>query len=440
MELKYIVVHLLCTIQLFSSSEFDNLDEFYNTQFEENLYENISNIESEKASITGSILEQIKYSWLKESPHDNISSLKSSLFLEYNKTLNKTFKIRINMKTYYDVIYDIKGKDKFSSEELSEIHNELELFDAYIEGGITEDIDVKLGRQVIVWGRSDTLRVTDILNPIDNRHPGMVDIKDLRLPVMMMKFDYYIGNNWRLTPIFILEQRFTKAPPFGSVFYPKNTLPKPRNENYSNITYAVSLNAEFDNWDFSFYAAKLRNLDGYIEFSNLKAITKHELIEMQGYAFNYLKGSWLFKSELAYKDGLKYTTAPSQKFNSIEILFGIEYYGINDSVLNYDVSYKKIGNYESNLLSEPIPVEEETYHHVVRVRSEYKNSTIILNYLIFVEGIRFENGGYQKAWAELKIRDGLNLSIGVIDYIGGSKYFDSISSNDIIFVDVKYSF
>lgn len=440
MRFKYIAIYLLCTIKLFSLSELDDMYEFNDIIFEEHLYENTSEIEIENSSISGTISEQIAYSWLNESPHESISSLKSSLFLEYNNNINENFKIRINMKAYYDAIYNLKGKDEFSDKELSELHSEIEIFDAYIEGSIIEGLDVKLGRQIIVWGRSDTLRVTDVLNPIDNRRPGMVDVKDLRLPVLMLKLDYSIGDNWRFAPIFILEQCFTKSPPFGSAFYPESTPPQPENETYSDITYALSLSGEFGSWDVSLYASKLRDFDGYIEVSNLQARTKHELVDMQGCAINYLKGSWLFKSELAHKDGLKYTSAPNQEFNSFDILFGTEYYGIRNTMLSYDVSYKKIGNYLSNLLSEPIPIEENTYQHAFRARYEYKNSTIIFNYLIALEGSEFENGGYQRVWTELKITDDLNIDIGVIDYIGGSKYFDSISRNDTLFGEVKYSF
>ena len=36
----------------------------------------------------------------------------------------------------------------------------------------------------------DNLRVTDVLNPMDLRVPGLTDIDDLRLPVTMIKLDY----------------------------------------------------------------------------------------------------------------------------------------------------------------------------------------------------------------------------------------------------------
>ena len=36
----------------------------------------------------------------------------------------------------------------------------------------------------------------------------------------MLKLDYQI-DNWRISPIAILEQRFSKFPPFGSIYYPE---------------------------------------------------------------------------------------------------------------------------------------------------------------------------------------------------------------------------
>ncbi|HIP42095.1 MAG TPA: DUF1302 family protein, partial [Campylobacterales bacterium] len=168
---------------------------------------------------TGKITEQVAFAYSDDDPHDNINSLKTSLFLDYEHKFDNGFKLKMNGKAYYDAIYDLRGSDKYSSDELDELRSEIELFDAYIEGSLTDSLDIKLGRQVVVWGRSDTIRVTDVLNPLDNRRPGMVDIEDLRLPVTMAKFDYFIGD-WRVTPMAVLEQRFSKNPPFGSAFNP----------------------------------------------------------------------------------------------------------------------------------------------------------------------------------------------------------------------------
>ncbi len=49
----------------------------------------------------------------------------------------------------------------------------------------------KVGRQIVIWGRSESLRVLDVLNPLDNREAGRVDIEDLRRPLAMVRVDAY---------------------------------------------------------------------------------------------------------------------------------------------------------------------------------------------------------------------------------------------------------
>jgi hypothetical protein len=149
--------------------------------------------DKKRYSLTGKITEQVAYSYSGDKPHNEFSSLKSSLFLDYEYKFENGFKFKTNAKAYYDAIYDIRGSEKYSSNELDELRSEAELFDAYIEGSLSDNLDIKLGRQVVVWGRSDTIRITDVLNPLDNRRPAMVDIEDLRLPITMAKFDYFVG-------------------------------------------------------------------------------------------------------------------------------------------------------------------------------------------------------------------------------------------------------
>ncbi len=82
-----------------------------------------------------------------------------------------------------------------------------------------KSLDIKVGRQIIVWGRSDNMRVTDVLNPLDLREPGLTDIEDLRMPVAMTRLDFYHGN-WNVTGVAVHEQRSDKKPSYGSDFYP----------------------------------------------------------------------------------------------------------------------------------------------------------------------------------------------------------------------------
>lgn len=387
--------------------------------------------------LTGKLTEQIAYSLYDDKPHDNISSLKSSLFLDYEHKFENGFKVKVNAKAYYDAIYRVKGRGDFSQDELDELESEVELFDAYIEGSITDNFDMKLGRQVVVWGRSDTIRVTDILNPLDNRRPGMVDIEDLRLPVAMAKFDYFIGD-WRITPIAVLEQRFSKNPPFGSAFNPV-PFATPEEVDYSDLTYALSVGGEFTGWDINFYAARLHDDDGHIVFSPTPK-REHEKVSMFGTAINILTGSWLFKTELAYFDGLEYTTAPGETFTRTDILLGLEYKGIADTLISYDVVNRTIDEYDERLLTELNPLHKQNYQHAFRVSSDFMNATLTANYLISLFGEKLDEGGFQRAWVKYELGEGINTNIGIVDYIGGSFTFDEIKDNDMIFADISYNF
>ena len=337
--------------------------------------------------LTGKLTEQVTYALHNDKPHDNISSLKTSLLLDYEHKFENGWRVKANAKAYYDAIYDIRGTQNFSEEELEELKSEVELYDAYVEGSITDSFDMKLGRQVVVWGRSDTLRVTDVLNPLDNRRPGMVDIEDLRLPVAMAKFDYFIGD-WRVTPIAILEQRFSKNPPFDSVFNPLPIV-APANESYDDITYALSVGGEFSGWDVNFYAAQVRNDEGQLILpspSQPSPIIAHDKIEMYGTALNALTGSWLFKTELAYFDGLKFSTTGDKEFSRTDILLGVEYNGIADTLISYDIVTRNMGEYDDRLITEAIPLKKHDYQHAFRIAADFMNATLTANYLISLYG------------------------------------------------------
>ncbi len=402
-----------------------------------------SEVEEENSDLvpglTGKLTEQVAYSLYDDKPHDNISSFKSSLLLDYEYKFENGFKFKANAKAYYDAIYDIKGSEKFSQDELDELRSEVELFDAYIEGSITDNFDMKLGRQVVVWGRSDTLRVTDILNPLDNRRPGMVDIEDLRLPVAMAKFDYFIGD-WRVTPIAILEQRFSKNPPFGSVFYPA-PIAAPDDEDYSDVTYALSVGGEFSGWDVNFYAARIHDDEGHgVDLFTPTARIEHDKVNMFGTALNLLTGSWLFKTEIAYFDGLKYTTTGDKSFTRTDALLGVEYKGIADTLVSYDMVRREIGEYDNRLINELNPLNKQSYQHAFRVSSDFMNASLTANYLISLNGDKLDEGGFQRAWVKYELGEGINTNIGVVDYIGGSLVFDKIKDNDMVFADISYSF
>lgn len=69
----------------------------------------------------------------------------------------------------------------------------------YIDGtlAIGEDqLSVRVGKQQIVWGRTDLFRVLDVLNPVDYaRHNIYDELEDIRIPQWMAQLEWRMGPN-----------------------------------------------------------------------------------------------------------------------------------------------------------------------------------------------------------------------------------------------------
>ena len=111
-----------------------------------------------------------------ETDWRGLSRLKTEAGLDLQVKSHDHWRMRIEGKYNYDWAYNLKGRDEFNEDVLDEYEQETELGEAYIQGRLHRHLDLKVGRQIVVWGRSDNIRVTDVLNPLDLREPGLIDM------------------------------------------------------------------------------------------------------------------------------------------------------------------------------------------------------------------------------------------------------------------------
>ncbi len=420
---------------------------------------------------SGKITQQMAMGYDKDAPQNIFASLRQTLFLDYDRKFENGLKLKVNGRAFYDPMYDTGSVDYYPA-EIDELRTEVWLFEAYLEWTAMENMDIRLGRQVVVWGRSDSIRITDILNPLDFRRPGTLDIEDLRLPTTMVKFDYQI-DNWRISPIAILEQRFSKYPPFGSIYYPVEDLPIDYNDykelgialphvsdkSYKDVTFALSAEADFEGWDLSLYAARVYQDQGFLTQeqqddieANLYLVKdyyvkiQHNKTNMYGAAVNYVTGSWLLKSELAYFSDLIYSSTADRTLSRTDGLLGVEYTGFTNTTLSYDFALRHFNQYDDRLY---VPfenfLERDTYQQAFRVSSDFLNDTLHLNYLASVFGKKLDEGGFQRAWMDYEVADAINATVGIVDYFGGSEelqttLFNRVDDYNVVYMDMSYNF
>lgn len=93
-----------------------------------------------------------------------------------------------------------------------------DLREAYIDV-FFDRIDLRLGRQFIVWGKTDGTFVTDLLAPLDLTEFLAQPFDDLRLGVTAANATLYAGD-WRATGVAIPRRPTTRLPQPGSAWYP----------------------------------------------------------------------------------------------------------------------------------------------------------------------------------------------------------------------------
>lgn len=397
-----------------------------------------------RAELTGSFTVGGSYNYAHRAPppggtdHRGLARLRPELELKLRYRISERWQARMAARGFYDLAYSLNGRSGYTREVLDEYEKEAELGETYIQGTVSEALDIKTGRQVVVWGKSDTIRVTDVLNPLDNREPGLVDIEDLRLPLWMTRVGYYIGS-WNLTGIAVHEVRFNKDPVFGSDFYPFQT-PQPPEETPGGTEYALSLNGILTGWDISLYWARIYDDMPHAGISGGTARLMHSRLTMLGAAANLAAGNWLLKSEAAWFNGLEFFSTPEKK-SRLDLLAGFEYSGFTDTTLSLEAANRHLNGFQGSMEAPPDFAQEDEFQWALRYRRDFMHDTLHATALALFFSPEGEDGSLERLSLEYDISDAFSITGGIVVYHSGDLvFFRGIGDNDRLFFEARRSF
>ncbi|MCK5098831.1 MAG: hypothetical protein KAR45_12050 [Desulfobacteraceae bacterium] len=409
--------------------------------------------------IRGSVEFKAGYNFAHEKPgpgqtdHRGLSALSGKLDLMISKDLSKTFDMVLTGTWLYNHAYRLNTKEYYTSHFLDRYKKEAELNKAFIRGNLTDNLDIKFGRQIAVFGKSDSIRITDILNPINALEIGMTDIKDLRLPVFMSRLDYYI-KDWAVSSYVIHEHRGNRLPVFGSDFY-YSPFPEPETAsismNVKNTGFAMSMSKVLPSMDIALYFARVYDNTPYLDIKNRNGFIQpcfgYSKINMAGIALNKAKGNFLFKAETACINGLHLSAYQSNgawmknnnSYSRLDVLFGFEYSGFSNTNISFEASDRWYHNLDK--AGRAAGVKANNYQYALRVSRTFMNEALELSVLTSYFGVSVKDGGFFRFNAEYDITDSVKFTAGIIFYKSGDAVMvRKIGNNDRIFCSIKYSF
>ncbi|MCK5769681.1 DUF1302 family protein [Algiphilus sp.] len=424
--------------------------------------------------------------------YDGLSRLRLRGTLGLDVDLGERWRGEVAATGWQDLAYAYRDAD-YTDAVRDAYEKELEVLDAWIAGELGGATDLKIGRQITVWGFADNLRVLDVLNPLDNLEPGRADIEDLRRPTGMVRLDHYAGP-WRATLVVTPEHRFSRNPPFGSDFYPVTDgdgnavrYREIRPDDFEDPDYAAALLGRFSGWDLSLNVARFWMDEPFLDASAFErspgasqddfenaAVLRHSRVTLAGFGVQVTRGGWLFKHEAALVDGVDVTrTTPLEQplplINAIPIvgalvpdadgralpedtravrrydaLLGVEYFGLPDTTFAVEIAGRHLDDFDDDLaLSGYRELRGETALRATRDFLNQRLRVILISVLFNDDGRFWEatGGAVHRINAEYDLGGGLEVVGGVLIYEGGDQRpFNVSADNDRLFGEIKWSF
>jgi len=477
-------------------SDAEGVDETGLGGFEIDLGDISAEVEKPSDLVLGGFVKlDLGYSSMHEDP--DFSKIRTILNFGADYKFNKNWRFKGNWNGFYDYaaqqqyrlsVWLRKGKDQLMEETFDRDESEAEIRDFYIDGVVSKSFQVKLGRQIIAWGESESTQIIDMANPRDLREMGMVDLEDARVPVTASKFSFLTGQ-WELNLVAIHEIRSNKIPAEGSEFdlfqglrnsgiqLEDEEVPE---SNSENTEYMIRLFKIFNGGDFSLVWADTYDDSPRLDFykfvsipasqdlpasQTLTLIPRHQRIKTLGFSANLVSGSWLFKTEMGRKtdvavarkdqqsqllaslqtiipppsDGIYLEErALLQGWSSKNIdqgMLGLEYAGVTDLTLSLDVSGQKINEYEENLASPEVGISYS-------LRATYAAFNDTLKSTLFWIKFPENNGDVVRGNIDYELGEALALSFGAINYISDDETATvyPYRDNDRLMLGFKQSF
>src|SRR5437899_2663370 len=149
--------------------------------------------------------------------HDpgDVSKLKTLGWLDGKYAFSESVAVRAGVRGWYDAVFE--ATDRYPANVERDQKTDLSLREALLIVGLG-DLDVRLGRQQIVWGEAISTFVTDVVNPKDFREFVLPDFTELRIPIWALDFTSRLAPRLNFEGVWTPDTLHNKLPKAGAEF------------------------------------------------------------------------------------------------------------------------------------------------------------------------------------------------------------------------------
>ena len=386
-------------------------------------------------------------------------SARLNLFLE--TSLSERAQARLGLDAEVSELFKQRSPPLYPSNIRDKEVRRLEADETYVDWRPTNKLWLRLGNQINTWGTSDNYRVVDVLNPRDLRLFEQEGPEETRLPNWASRISYTQGG-WSADLVGIFFFRGDRVAGAGGDFDPfilfrsdASAVTEDKGADDYTPEWALRVSRNFHSADFNLYAGDVYNKVAVSrfwyfdpQFGRIVFAPDYDRMTFFGLSGSYVRGSWLFKTDMAYKQDLSFLRGDFfAAFNPVnppenllekdvlEAMFGVEYNGLPNSSVSLELVGRHIFDYEPRLVD-----SETTLGGVLTFMNDALKDTLHTE----IRAIRlFNDAGYIiNAKVEYDLTDDLDLTAIYTEYLStdSNGFLHPYRDNDRLLLGVTYRF
>ncbi len=313
---------------------------------------------------------------------------------------------------------------------------ELELREAYFQTPIRDSF-LTIGKQQVVWGEADGLKVLDVVNPQDYREFILDDFDDSRIPLWTVKAEIPIKSAtlqllWIPDPThhripdedatYEFVSNVPQAPPGVPVIV--DDVDRPSNP-ISDSDAGAQLSAMWGGWDFTFnylyqyddIPVLYRTITPGPGGTSITVDPGYERTHVIGGSFSNAFGDLTLRGEFAYKVDKRFSVDDATDLDGVVsadeagYVLGLDWFGFSETFLSAQFFQSILTDDASGLLRDQV----ENYLTFLVQRDFLNDALVVSN--IWIHNINHGDGVVRPS-IKYEVRDNLELSAGVDWFYG----------------------
>jgi len=382
--------------------------------------------------------------------------IQNRLEVEPEAIFGNGWEFRSRALLWYDAAMDIESTrpPDLTAEIKRHYRTATQIKEAYLLYG-GDMFDFRIGQQQIVWGKTDGLRMLDIINPLDLREFILDDFLDSRIGLFAGRLNWYPDTDieQELELVVIPDARAAQTAPPGSRWAPATPAVPPGtrlrilpsgepNWSPANTEAGAAWRANLSGWDVSlnyFYGWKdLPNVFVQLTPGIVTLQLAHLRMHTLGGSFSNAFGPWVIRGEMAGNlgeginaSGTRFTDTVQRK-TTLNAALAAEWTQYNWTI-GAQFFIRHIPGW-NGALQEPRDSGFWTLH----IATDFKNETIKPDILILAD---WAAGGWlARPELSYEYTDALEFTFGADIFGGHSGFIGQFANNDRIYVETEYTF